>query len=676
MAKIIQGQKYTLSGSGVTSSQTTIPLNSFNLPDGTAIDSGNLATTNYGTLEPGTSREEIISFTGLSGTTLTGVTRGLKFVSPYTEDSSLKSAHAGNAIFVLTNNPQVYQDFVDDSTDQTIGGVKTFSSLPAITAGNPVADNDVARKAYVDSVVAGSFPSNRLVVAGTAGETISDGDLIYFDAVTNNEWMLADSQVVASVENVILGIAQGAGTDGNAITNGVLLIGVDDAQSGMTAGDLMYADDVAGGITTAPAVAAFLTGDTDAQSNYAVWEAITDGSFRITIDGTAYNVDAIDFTGDTDMDDVAATIQAALRAQTSGSETVVWSTDHFVITSGITTSTSEVSVTSTSTGTVGTDISGAGASDWMDCDTGNATATAVAKEVTVGIAKSATELYFYPRNDQQITEDQQDALAGTSGTPSSTNKYVTNDDVADDGTASKIVRLDANQQANINQTPTADGHAASKAYVDSFSIPNNVIGESVDGLNFTYQVNFDTESWAETDINFTPIYGNAGANLNSTTATWQAVTGIVPTNSSSDDNMQWDDLKDMTLQFRAQAKNGLTGDRKAGFSNSPSTNYNDSDGNGEICFSIDGSTLYAKTADAASETLTDISSGITLTDSHLYKIVYTAGTDAKFYVDGTLKATHTTNLPGAIASNANLGFGGSANTEDWRIHNVVITIEL
>ena len=216
MAKIIQGQKYTLSGSGVTSSQTTIPLNSFNLPDGTAIDSGDLATTNYGTLEPGTSREEIISFTGLSGTTLTGVTRGLKFVSPYTEDSSLKSAHAGNAIFVLTNNPQVFQDFVDDSTDQTIAGVKTFSSLPAITAGNPVADNDVARKAYVDSVVAGSFPSNRLVVAGTAGETISDGDLIYFDSVTNNEWMLADADTAAKVENVMLGIAQGAGTDGNA----------------------------------------------------------------------------------------------------------------------------------------------------------------------------------------------------------------------------------------------------------------------------------------------------------------------------------------------------------------------------------------------------------------------------------------------------------------------------
>jgi len=309
MANIIQGQKYTLSGSGITSSQTTIPLNSFNLPDGSAIVSGDLATTNYGTLEPGTSREEIISFTGITGTSLTGVTRGLKFVTPYTADASLKNAHAGNTIFVLTNNPQVYQSFVDDTSAQTIGGVKTFSSLPATTAGNPVADNDIARKAYVDSVVAGSFPANRLVVAGTAGETIADGNLIYFDSVTTKKWMLAAADTAAKVENVILGIAQGAGTDGAAITDGVLLYGTDDAQSGMTIGDIMYASDTPGAIAS-------------------------------------------------------------------------------------------------STGTL---------------------------EVTVGIAKTDTTLYFYPRNNQQITEDEQDALAGTSGTPSASNKYVTDDDTTGTG---------------------------------------------------------------------------------------------------------------------------------------------------------------------------------------------------------------------------------------------------
>jgi hypothetical protein len=122
----------------------------------------------------------------------------------------------------------------------------------------------------------------------------------------------------------------------------------------------------------------FLTGGSNAETNIALWDSVSDGSFRITIDGTAYNIDGLDFTDPivTDMDDVAAVIEAGIRAATSALETCVWSTDHFIISSVNTTATSAVTVTTTSTGTVGTDISGAGASDWMDCDTGNGVVTA------------------------------------------------------------------------------------------------------------------------------------------------------------------------------------------------------------------------------------------------------------------------------------------------------------
>lgn len=124
-------------------------------------------------------------------------------------------------------------------------------------------------------------------------------------------------------------------------------------------------------------VAAYMTGGTAAQATYGTWEAIIDGSYRIGIDGTDYNVDGNDFTGVTNMDGVATILQTNLRVATGGSELVVWSTDHFIITSGISTDLSEVTVTDTSTGTVGTDISGAGAADWMDSDTGNGVETAV-----------------------------------------------------------------------------------------------------------------------------------------------------------------------------------------------------------------------------------------------------------------------------------------------------------
>lgn len=47
-----------------------------------------------------------------------------------------------------------------------------------------------------------------------------------------------------------------------------------------------------------------------------------------------------------------------------------------------------------------------------------------------------------------------DALAGTSGTPSTSNKYVTADDVAEN-TASKVVRRKSDSNITVPTTPTA-----------------------------------------------------------------------------------------------------------------------------------------------------------------------------------------------------------------------------
>jgi hypothetical protein len=128
---------------------------------------------------------------------------------------------------------------------------------------------------------------------------------------------------------------------------------------------------------------AFLTGDTGAQSNPATWAAVTDGSFRLTLNGVAYNVDGINFTADTTMQLVATTIESKLRIATGDTKaTVVWSTNRFIITSGVYTTGSAITVLSTSTGTVGTDISGAGASDWMDADITNGVVTNFATLIT------------------------------------------------------------------------------------------------------------------------------------------------------------------------------------------------------------------------------------------------------------------------------------------------------
>lgn len=81
------------------------------------------------------------------------------------------------------------------------------------------------------------------------------------------------------------------------------------------------------------------------------------------------------------------------------------------------------------------------------------------------------------------------------------------------------------------------------------------------------------------------------------------------------------------------------------------------------CFSFENGTLYAHTADAGvGFTNTDISSGITLSNRNTYRIEFDGGTDVKFYINGVLKATHTTNLPNS--ADIKFGFGTSLQGED------------
>lgn len=117
-------------------------------------------------------------------------------------------------------------------------------------------------------------------------------------------------------------------------------------------------------VPAAPAKA-ILTGGTGATAVPATWAAVANGEFAITIDGVARNITGIDFTGLTTMADIAAKIQLSIRAVTLGSETVTWSTDHFIITAF-----DAITVTSAVAGGTGTDISGAGATDFLDADTG------------------------------------------------------------------------------------------------------------------------------------------------------------------------------------------------------------------------------------------------------------------------------------------------------------------
>ena len=186
----VQAQKMTLSGSGVSASVTSITLNTFKTPDGREITMSMLGDKGYGTLEPATTREESISFTGVSQSgsdetaTLTGVDRGLDFVAPYAASTTLQKAHAGGTNFILTNTSAFYgQQFAFQNATATVTGIWTFgtSTIPRLNASGTYGagtEEYFATKRYVDSVATSGVADASETQAGkvelaTAAETAS-----------------------------------------------------------------------------------------------------------------------------------------------------------------------------------------------------------------------------------------------------------------------------------------------------------------------------------------------------------------------------------------------------------------------------------------------------------------------------------------------------------------------
>jgi hypothetical protein len=136
----VQAQKTYLSGSGIETSDNSINLTSLTTPNGTAITMSNFGNIGYATIDAGTSKEENISFSGITqnanGTAqLTGVSRGLGFTYPYTASASLAYAHSGGAAIILSNSAAFYSQFNIAANISTITGSWTFasSSLPQVT---------------------------------------------------------------------------------------------------------------------------------------------------------------------------------------------------------------------------------------------------------------------------------------------------------------------------------------------------------------------------------------------------------------------------------------------------------------------------------------------------------------------------------------------------------------
>lgn len=247
------GGTYRLKSSSA-STDSTLNLSSFKEPvSDIPYSMSQLNTTiSYGTIEPQTTRTEFVSFTGITqnsdgSATLTGVTRGLTRTPAgvsCTASTTLAQRHSAQSIFILSDSPCHFAEYPVKRNDETITGTWLGPT--------PTQASQFAIKSYVDGLVnGGTVSTDRVQVAATAGESFATGTVVYLN-ITDAEWYKADADAVGTTQNILIGLAQGSGTDGVQINGGVNLFGLDSSQASLTPGQKLYLSGTAGATSTVP----------------------------------------------------------------------------------------------------------------------------------------------------------------------------------------------------------------------------------------------------------------------------------------------------------------------------------------------------------------------------------------------------------------------------------------
>lgn len=175
------GGTYRLQSS-IGTTDTSVSLSSFKEPISGAPLTMTYMNTSiaYATIDPqNTSRKELISFTGVTqnadgSALLTGVTRGLSFNYPFTASSTLRQAHPGQSILILSDSPQLFSEYATKQNYQEISGPWLFSSLPT-TSVACTSGLQFCNKTYIDGLALQGAPTSTentlgLVELGTAAE--------------------------------------------------------------------------------------------------------------------------------------------------------------------------------------------------------------------------------------------------------------------------------------------------------------------------------------------------------------------------------------------------------------------------------------------------------------------------------------------------------------------------
>lgn len=200
-------------------SETTIYLDRITTLTGETVSTSDFADFSRGILTANpdgdgvSSYPEYISFTAISGLTLTGATRGLSAKSNSVVSANKRFHPVGTPVILSWGSHNI-QDMLD----------------------------------YIDAQIAALTLGANVVSIATCGEDVSAGEFLYLK--DDGKWWKTDADTVATIDNVQLGVAQGAGTTDGLITGGVLTKGVDANQTGLVTGTEYFISNTAGAIGT------------------------------------------------------------------------------------------------------------------------------------------------------------------------------------------------------------------------------------------------------------------------------------------------------------------------------------------------------------------------------------------------------------------------------------------
>lgn len=659
----LQAQSFILAGSGAALGATSIILTSFKQIDGTTnitmADLGGLKA--FMTLDPGNgTQEESITFSSLTqnanGTcTLTGVKTAL-FASPYTETSGLAKSHTGGSKAILSNTSAFYNDLTSKDNDETINGLYTFVQFPQKSGvTTPTIAAELASKAYVDLTATGTAVTNQILVSGTSGEGLTAGNVVYLKPV-DQKWYIASSAQSSTCINVTIGIAQSTVAISTSVN--VLLQGRDANQTGLTAGTNYYLS-TAGGISATKGANIIFLGV--AQSTTALIFQPDDDSQNLKQDGSRT------YASDTGVTDAfIALITPVITGLKEG--------QHF-----------EFTANHSNTGAATLQINTLIAKNIKKSSNGSVAQALVAGDIKtnliVGVTYTGGQFLMMSPGVNEVT-----LSAGALPAVSAINLVSVN--IPGLYSASQV-------QGNIIYKPagswTVLAPGTSGQYLGtggsaanpSWSVPTG-ISDTLQHLSDDYWTGNEAQyTVTETATATVVLLATKLALTTSTSADTQAK--IIPSQQIS---FASDAIMESVIAFSSASATVANRDVASyimvGTSGADIDTDVDKDAPGD-CFGFmflndsSGLKLQAYTSNASTPTITNVTGSLTLTNWNQVRAVFTAGVNVTFYVNGTLVATHTTNLPNDATGNKiwamyhfDYGNSGTATARTVNIGHIVV----